>query len=184
MTKPYKVFSRKVVHKNPWYQIVKENIRQPSGYRADYYIFENSKTERDFVVVIAKDKNNFFLVRQWRPTVKRYLLEFVAGGAHEKEKYIEAAKRELLEETRLFGKNWHYLGKAAVAPGHSGEYGRVFLATEISKSSKKVKGEPGENTEVIKIKRQKFEKMIYNREIEDGPTLSSYLLYLAWSGRL
>ena len=178
MVKPYRVFSRKIVHKNPWYQVVKENIRYPSGHRGNYYVWENPRTEKGFVVAIAEDKDTFFLVKQWRPTLKHYTLEFVAGDAHKNEKYVKAAKRELLEELGLQAKRWQFIGKAAVAPGYSREYGRVFLATGISKSAEKAKGEAGEKTELVKIKRQKFEQMIYNREIEDGPTLSAYLLYL------
>jgi ADP-ribose pyrophosphatase len=172
------VFSRKVVHKNPWFRIVKEKIQKPSGFRGNHYIFEGNSL-RDFVVIVVRDEQeNFYLVKQWRPALKRYLVEFAAGGTGRGESYLQAAKREVREELRLEAKRWDYLGKAAVAPGFSREYGRFFLATGVKPTQRGSKGEPGEVIEIVKISRKKFEKMVSEREIEDGPTLTAYMLYV------
>lgn len=178
----YKVFSRKTVHKNPWFRIVKEDILRPDGHRADYYIFEG-ESDKNFVVIVAQEKDELYLVKQWRPTLKRYLIEFAAGGIEKNETDLQAAKREFLEETGWGAKKWQYLGKAAVGPGHSKEYGQVFFATGLFKTRGKT-NDIQEKTELVIIKRQNFEQMIYNKEIEDGPTLSAYMKYLAFKKRL
>jgi len=181
--KTWKVYHRKIVFKCSWFQIIEEDLRKPNGFRSKYYVFE-SLSKRDFIMVIALDNDYFYMTKQWRPTLKRETVEFVAGGVGKNEIYLEAAKRELLEEAGLKAKKWHFIGKAPVAPGHSREYGRIFLAENISFSKEKAAGEPGEGTELVKIPRHKFKRMIYQREIDDGPTLSAYLLYLTWSKKL
>lgn len=185
--KKWKVFSRKVEHENPWFRIVREDVRKPNGFRGDYFIFEGHSS-KDFVIVIVRDdkeeNETFYLVRQWRPTLKRNLIEFAAGSTEKHETFLQAAQREVKEELGLEAKEWNYIGKATVAPGHSMEYGRIFVATNVSQTKQKVKGDPGETTELIKVTRKQLEQMIYRREIDDGPTLSAYLLYLVWKKEL
>lgn len=177
--KSWRVFLRKTVHKNPWFKVVKEDIKKPGGFRGDYFIFSRH-SQKDFVIVVAEENDQFYLVKQWRPTLKRYLLEFVAGGTNKNETYLQAAKRELVEEVGLKAKKWQYLGNAAVAPGHSDQYGRVFLAKKLTKSQEFKSGEIGEQTQLIKINCRKFHQMVLKFKINDGPTLSAYLMYLAF----
>jgi 8-oxo-dGTP pyrophosphatase MutT (NUDIX family) len=185
--KSWKVFSRKVEHKNPWFQIVREDVRKPNGFRGDYFIFEGNSS-KDFVIVIVRDcqgkDETFYLVKQWRPTLKRYLIEFAAGSTGKQESFLQAAKREVKEELGLEAKDWRYIGKATVAPGHSMEYGRVFVATNALRTKHEAKGDPGETTQLVKVSRKQFERMIYNKQIQDGPTLSAFLLYLVWKKEL
>jgi len=181
--KRYQVFSRKVVYQCPWFQIVVEDVQKPDGFRGNYFIMERPKG-RDFVIVIVQENDDLYLVNQWRPTLKKDTLEFAAGSVGERETDLEAAKREVAEELGLKAKKWIFLGKAAVAPGFSSQYGRVFYATGISQLREKFPGEAGENTEGVKIKRAKFDQMIYNGKIVDGTTLSAYLLYLVWEKKL
>ena len=54
-------------------------------------------------------KGEFVMVKQFRPNIDEYSLEFPAGGLLKNEKPIEAAKREFLEET-TFSLDFIYLG--------------------------------------------------------------------------
>lgn len=181
--KRWRVFAKKTIHKNPWFSVDLEDIQKPSGHRDNYYIFQGTG-RKDFVVAIALDDNYFYLTEQWRPTLKKYSLEFVAGRAEKNESYLEAVKREFLEETGLEAKKWLLIGRVAVAPGHTPRYGRIFLASRISHSNTKTKGEPGEDTKLVKVPKNKFREMIYQAKIDDGPTLSAYLLYLIRSKKI
>ena len=54
-------------------------------------------------------KGEFVMVKQFRPSIDEYSLEFPAGGLNKNEKPLDAAKREFLEETS-FSSNFIYLG--------------------------------------------------------------------------
>lgn len=181
--KNWKVYDRKVIFRTPWFQVIEEKLKKPSGFRGSYYIYEH-KTGKDFVIVIAEDEEFFFLTKQWRATLKKYTLEFVAGAVGRDESYLVSSKRELVEETGLESDKWEYLGKCPVAPGHSSQYGRVYLASDVFPSKVKMKGEKGEKTQMVKVAKEEFLKMIRKGKINDGPTLSAFLLYLVKKGEL
>jgi ADP-ribose pyrophosphatase len=71
---------------------------------------------------------------QYRHPLGRRLLELPAGllDAGPDESPLEAAQRELLEETGLAADHWSVLVDVAVSPGFTDEALRVFLATGIS----------------------------------------------------
>lgn len=181
--KHWRVFSRKVAYKNPWFQVAVEDIQKPDGFRGKYFIVERGNI-KDFVVVIAREEDDLYLVKQWRPTLKRYTLEFVAGSITRGEKPLVAAKREIVEEIGMTAGKWTFLGREAVAPGFSSQYGRYYLATSLTLAKQKFSGELGEKTTLIRLKRAKFDEMIYNGKIIDGATLTAYLLLLAWEKKI
>jgi len=55
-------------------------------------------------------EGDFVMVRQYRPSINEYSLEFPAGGLLKNEKPVDAAKREFSEETSL-SSDFVYLGE-------------------------------------------------------------------------
>ena len=92
-------------------------------------------------VVVLDDDDNVLIVRQYRHPVRRRLVELPAG-LHDKrqegETPLEAAQRELREETDLQAAQWRVLADFYNTAGSSSEATRVFLAREVSKAD----GEP------------------------------------------
>lgn len=83
----------KTVFVTPWFsveEIIVNKLTKP------YYkiIIEDGV----IILAITKDKK-LILVRQFRPALKTYALEFPAGGIDKNENPLDAAKRELYEET-------------------------------------------------------------------------------------
>lgn len=88
------------------------------------------------VAVIAINENDeVLLINQYRAPVNEYLYEIPAGllDVQDEEK-LDAAKRELLEETDYLAKNWDLLQVFYTTPGSSSEEISIFLATDVSKS--------------------------------------------------
>ncbi|MEI7741991.1 MAG: NUDIX hydrolase [bacterium] len=97
---------------NEWKKIKEEPFR--AGFRKmikKFFILPNGQ-EKDFdikqegpaVCVLALTKNgNVILAKQYRPGPEKKLLEMPGGGVEKDENPLEAAKRELLEETGYAG---------------------------------------------------------------------------------
>ncbi len=80
-------------------------------------------------VAALDDEGRIVLVNQYRPAVKARLDELPAGLLDvEGESALDAAKRELAEETRLRADDWHVLVDLQTSPGMTDEAIRIFVA--------------------------------------------------------
>jgi ADP-ribose pyrophosphatase len=97
------------------------------------------------------DDKEVLLVRQFRPPVNGYVIEFPAGLMSEREDILkEAAMRELLEETGYSAGNMVYLTEGPLSSGASGEVLSAFFATGLVFRGMGKQDET-EDIEVIKI---------------------------------
>ena len=97
---------------------------------------DNSTATREVVdhggavaIVALDDDGRVVLVNQYRHPVRARLDELPAGLLDVKgETAVDAARRELMEETGLQADTWHVLLDLHSSPGFSNEATRVFLA--------------------------------------------------------
>ena len=115
------------------------------------------------VGVLALDENgNVPLVRQFRYPIQRLLLELPAGKLDkEAEDQLEAAKRELSEETGLEAGEWTYLGSMLVSPGFCDEQVHMYLARNL-----KHKQQHLDEDEFLNVEYMSFEELL--RQVMDG----------------
>jgi ADP-ribose diphosphatase len=91
------------------------------------------------VIVPVTEEGELVFVEQFRPPVGARVIEFPAGlvgdipGA-EDEGLLEAARRELLEETGYDGQHFELLNQGPVSAGLSNEVITMFLATDVRKT--------------------------------------------------
>jgi ADP-ribose pyrophosphatase len=101
--------------------------------------------------VPVTDDKEVLLVRQFRPPVNGYVIEFPAGLMSEREDGLEeAARRELLEETGYAAKDMIYLTEGPLSSGASGEILTAFLAKGLEFKGLGKRDET-EDIEVLKI---------------------------------
>lgn len=104
------------------------------------------------VIIAMTEDKNVLLIKQYRPPVKKFCIEFPAGlvndrGLKTKESMASAAKRELLEET---GYKAHKMTKILIgpsSPGSSADLMTMFLAEGLTKSGTG----GGDHTEDIQV---------------------------------
>ena len=113
----------------PWLRVRKDHVQLPSGVEMDdFYVVESN----DWVNVIAITENGLFLIEeQYRHGVGQVCFELPAGNVSKGEKPLEAAKRELLEETGFAGGKWmHFCSTAPNASGMN-NFCHTFLADGV-----------------------------------------------------
>lgn len=113
---------------------------------------------RDCVIIIPiNNLKKFICVRQYRHGIDDFTLEFPAGLIDSGESPLEAAIRELREETGYISENWHFLGKYQVNPAFMNNYYYYFLAVE-SKNEHNQSLDPLEEIEIELVDRDKIEQ--------------------------
>jgi ADP-ribose diphosphatase len=115
--------------------------------------YATRNTRRPAVGIVAvTDDGKVVLVEQRRPPVNSNVIELPAGLAGdiagaEQESFLEAAKRELLEETGYTASRWSELTSGYSSPGLTDESIVLFLAEGLTKTA--VGG--GDESEAITI---------------------------------
>jgi len=113
-----------------------------SMVRRGHWEFATRNIKKPVVGIVAiTDAGNIVLVEQFRPPVDRKVVELPAGLAGdivglEDEPLVEAAKRELLEETGYTAKQWTELGYGYSSPGLTDESVMLFLAQGLQKEGR------------------------------------------------
>lgn len=125
----------KTINKETAYKGRFVNVRIDTIQGDDEKIFEREIVEsgRGVLVAALTDENKIILIKQNRHNHGE-IYEVPAGSMKEGEKPLEAAKRELKEETGLKAKNWKL-----ISTHHNGVHDEghnyYFLARGLSKSS-------------------------------------------------
>jgi len=115
--------------------------RHLSMLRRGKWEFATRNTKRPAVGIVAiTDAGNVVLVEQYRPPVDQRVVELPAGlsgdiAGAEDEVLLEAAKRELLEETGYAAEEWTELGSGYSSPGLTDEEITLFLAKGLQKQA-------------------------------------------------
>ena len=167
-----KLISSKVLVRTSIFWVTDDVAIAPDGFEIRRLIIQHHGSA---VMIPVDAKGRMLLVRQYRLPARRYLWEFPAGRMDPGETPLQAARRELAEETGYRAKKWKKLISFWPSPGYVAEKMNLFVATGLTAGDAK----PMED-ERIRMRwfaPAEIERMIRTGKIQDGKTIAGYL---AW----
>ena len=167
----WKKLSSRTVWENDWMQVFEDEVINPGGGNNQYgYVHFKNRA----VAIIPLDRNdNVWLVGQERYTLNAWSWELPMGGAPLSEEPLEAAIRELKEETGLSARTWTEVMRLHPSNSITDELGIVYLAEGLTEGASEL--EETEDIEVRKMPLEAAVAMVHAGEITDAISAAGLL---------
>lgn len=174
--KKWNILESEYLIKRPWLTARKDIVQLPDGrIHPEYYVLEYP----DWVNVIAiTSDGQFVMVEQYRHALGDVYIELVAGVIENGEDPLEAAKRELLEETGFAGGEWHLNTVISQNPATSTNLTYCFITEGVER----VSGQHLDATEDIAVRllsESEIRRMLETDEIKQSLMATSLWKYFA-----
>lgn len=172
MTQPRAV-SRQTLHKGKFIQYQEIVWEDAQGKRRVWEVVERA-IGADAVLIIPwlQPSNTLVLIRQFRPPVGGYVIEFPAGLMEPGETPAEAALREMREEVGFEGRVVSILPPTFNTPGLSGETVYNVLVTAPDGQTPRPQPDDGEHIELLLLPEAQIDDFL-RRETEAGTQFDS-----------
>ncbi|MBZ5728434.1 MAG: NUDIX hydrolase [Acidobacteriia bacterium] len=168
-----KIVSSREVYKCKLFRVTEDRARDPrSGFEINRSVVRHVGSA---VMMAVDEKSRVLLVRQYRLPAGKYLWELPAGRLDPGEKPLQAARRELIEETGYRARTWRKLASFWVSPGYVAERMTIYLATNLTAGQATPMDD--ERIETRWFTRREMSTMIRAGRIEDAKTIAGFLLW-------
>lgn len=171
-----KRLSRKSIYKSPWINLYTDKVLFPSGKIIEKYHFLDYQKE-SVVILLQNTKKEILFIKSLRYTTARIEWELPAGHIEKVENILEAAKREVKEETGYISKSLKLIYSYNPSNAISNQIVHVVFG--------KVGGELQKSFDTDEVKNIKWlseieiKKLIKQKKITCGVSLIPLLMYLA-----
>ena len=173
MNKEEKTLSSKVVYDGKVIKVSKDEVLCPNGLKSIREIVHH----HGGVAILFQVDGKCIFEKQYRYALQEEIYEMPAGKLEKDEVPIEAAKRELLEETGYEALEMIHLGDSYPTGGYSSEVIHLYYCPKAVKKERHL--DEDEEIELIYLSLEEIEKMIANNTIKDSKSVAAIYLYKA-----
>jgi len=170
------IASRTLIDVQPWMKVHEDTIRLPGGRVIDdYYRIETP----DYVIMAVCDaEGRFLLERQYKHGAGIIVLTSPSGGVEPGETPLQAAQRELLEETGFTATSWTSAGTFLVDGTRGICKAHFFIVSELQSVAVPLQSDI-ENCELVFLTQDEVSDAIKGGEICLLADIALYSLLLS-----
>ncbi|AEH34596.1 NUDIX hydrolase [Vibrio anguillarum] len=158
----------KTIHTWKTISLVQEDVTLPTGKSIEHTTIVHPGAA---VILPITEQGDIILINQFRPSLKKWLLELPAGTLEKGELPAECAHRELEEETGYSASELFTLGQVTPLAGFCDEIQHLFVAKQLSKTAR-LSCDDDEVIEVVTLSIQELEQKIITGQITDSKTIA------------
>ncbi len=167
-----KLISSTEITDTPIFRVTFDRAIDPDGFEIKRAIVQHDGSA---VMMPVDDRGRILLVKQYRLPARQYLWELPAGRVDPGEKVLQAAKRELREETGYRAKTWKKIAAFFPSPGFLAEKMTIFLATGLTSGTSAPMED--ERIETRWFTPREIDALIDSGKIIDAKTMIGYCRY-------
>ena len=168
------IIDERLIHEGHSYDFVDLSVRYPDDKVRNKPIVRHRGAATILPLLQTDSGPRVVMVRNERVTIDQYLLELPAGGIDQDEKPIEAAARELIEQTGYRAQRLDPLCRFLTTPGLTDELMHVFVAQDLTHVGQSL--EPYESLTVELHEPDRVLEMVHTNEINDAKTMLTMLV--------
>lgn len=173
--KTWKTLSSEIGFHGEHLKIRIDKVERPNGSTGTYEFVDKP----DFIMVIPKFENKFYLTEQYRYALDSRSWEFPQGGCEGIPDLTVCARKELEEELGLKTSNLHLLGNLWLAVGNSNQGCGIYLAEKLTEGKQQLEdGELGSNLISQLFTEEQIKEMVVSGKIRCSMTIAAFNLYL------
>jgi ADP-ribose pyrophosphatase len=174
----WKKLSSKIVFTNPWLTLAQDQVELPTGAVIEYLRTENHK-EAAFVLALQDGK--VLLQHEYSYPPDKVMVQLPGGAVEAGESPIEAARRELAEESGYKAERMELLGVNYMDNRRSNAKMYIFLAQDVT-ACERPPGDPQEFIESFWAPLSSIPKDIASGVIDNVTVLIAWAFYTAKQG--
>jgi ADP-ribose pyrophosphatase len=167
-----RLISSEEVYRCSIFRVTEDHAVDPDGFEIRRAIVQHGGSA---VMMPVDDDGRILLVRQYRLPARRLLWELPAGRLDEGETVIQAARRELKEETGYRARKWKKVVSFYISPGYVSEKMTILAATGLTKGESRPMGD--ERIECRWFTPVQIDTMIRSGSLIDAKTILGFLMW-------
>lgn len=171
-----KLISSRKLLKTGIFSVTKDQAIDPEGFEITRAIVQHGGS----AVVMPVRGNQILLIKQYRLPAKQYLWEIPAGRVDPGESVLQAAKRELSEETGLRAARWTQIADFYASPGFLAEKMTLFVAEHLTEGDQNLMED--ERIEMRWFATEELDELIATQQMPDAKTMLGFLLWRRYRG--
>lgn len=171
----WRKLSSRYVHENPFYKVREDTVMRPDDKEGMYYVTESGRSV--FIVPVTDDGKVLF-IKLFRYPTQMESWEIPAGAVEQGEDPLQAAQRELHEETGYTASQWERLGELQMDNSKGDSLGVVFICTGLSLTGDSHQTEEGIEATAAHSW-EEVQTMVTQGELTDASTLAPLMLAFA-----